>query len=160
MSRFDKRGRLIIPTDGVVDQQRKILVQDGNMVVFQAFCPKGHVLITNGNPKFNGEHGIKLLCEGETFSQIIYLSPMHNDPRKHFERVFKPGELLTIRCPVCEAEFPKLAPHDCQSGAMYHSIYLDQDFDVHNAINICNAWDCYSSFLRLFSEVITEIYQD
>lgn len=159
MDIYDKSGRLIIPeperlralgiTKGVIPAEKKILVS-------QLFCPNGHALITPDNPRFDSQPGIKLLCEGRDHSEIVYLSPFQGDMRKKYEKGFGDGEILKIYCPVCRTEFPKLAPHDCMEGAMYIALFLDKEADVNNAACICNAWGCYSSFLRLSGEIISE----
>ena len=40
---------------------------------------------------------------------------------------------------------------------MYVSLFFEPTADVHNSLAVCNVWGCYSSFVRLFAEVITDL---
>ncbi len=160
MEIYDKKGRLIIPeperlkslgpTKGVIAEEKKVLVE-------QLYCPAGHALISKHNPKFDGRPGIHILCEGKYFRQSVFLSPFQGDNRKEFNKDFSKGEVLRIFCPECNAEFPRLAPHDCQEGAMYIALFLDENADLNNAVCVCNVWGCYASFLRLSGDVLSEV---
>jgi hypothetical protein len=128
------------------------------MLLRQVYCHNGHELVLSTNPRFDGELGIKLLCETQNGRGILYLSPFHKDHRKQIENTsFEEGEIVTLMCPHCEEPLQALAPHDCQEGAMYVSLYLSPEGDIHNSASVCNAWGCRSSFLRLSSEVITDL---
>lgn len=157
MSRFDKAGHLIIPNADDDLQKERVVESKGRLLVRELFCSHGHPLIRDGNEKFDGEPGIELLCEGEDLVQVVYLSPFYKDRRRVAKADFKDMELLTLRCPVCKAAMPALAPHDCRESAMYVSMFLTPKADIHNAVSICDAWGCYASFLRLYSDVITDL---
>ena len=160
MSIYDSKGRLIIPEPErlkTLGRAKGVLAGEKKILIKQIYCPNGHSLISAENVKFDGEAGIHLLCEGKTIRQSVFLSPFQNDARKEYQKAFEDGEVLRIFCPVCEAEFPKLAPHDCQSGAMYIALFLDKNANLNNSVCVCNVWGCYSSFLRLSGEILSEV---
>ncbi len=160
MSIFDKSGKLFIPYPEKfkkLDPSKNVFYEEKRILVRQLFCPVGHTLIRDDNPEFDEHRGIHLICEGDIFWQSVYLSPYQGDSRKQFNKDFKRGEVLRIYCPDCETEFPKYAPHDCQPGAMYVALYLNNDADINNSACICNTWGCPSSFLRLSGEVYSEV---
>ncbi len=157
MSRFDSTGRLIIPAADDELKQELIVQKKGRLLVQELFCSHGHPLIRDGNEKFDGEPGIRLLCEGDNVVQEVYLSPFYKDSRRIVETEFGDKELLTLRCPECKTAMPALAPHDCRESAMYVSLFLTKKADIHNSVSVCDAWGCYASFLRLYSDVITDL---
>jgi hypothetical protein len=135
-----------------------VVIKKDTLLLRQAFCHAGHSLVDPNNPRFDGERGIKLLCVGKAGRGVVYLSPFHKDHRKQLEApAFEDGEIVRLLCPHCEEALPALAPHDCNEGAMYVSLYLNAKGDIHHSASVCNAWGCYASFLRLSSEVITDL---
>lgn len=160
MDIYDRTGRLIIPDParlerlgpqkGVKSLERKILYE-------QLYCPQGHPLIKPGAPLFDEKPGIEIFCSGKSGQQIVYLSPFQNDPRKKFEFEFGKGEVLNLMCPSCHAPFPILAPHDCTPQAMYVMLFLDDKGDYNNSVCVCNAWNCYASFLRISGDIFAEV---
>lgn len=157
--RFDQTGRLKLPEDrATLDPALGLAVKKDTLLLRQLYCQAGHPLVLPENPKFDGELGIKLLCSGRRGRGVLYLSPFHKDHRKQLEVPgFDDGEIVLLMCPECEEPLPSLAPHDCQSGAMFISLFLNEQGDIHHSASVCNAWGCYASFLRLSSEVITDL---
>lgn len=161
MEIFDNKGMLVIPDPEklkTLAEKKGIIASEKKILVKQLFCSEGHPLISTENPKFDGEPGIHLICEGDTYWQSVYLSPFQGDNRKKFKNNFKNGQILRIFCPVCHAEFPKIAPHDCKAGAMYIALFLDPDANINNIVCVCDVWGCYSSYLRLSGEVYSEVH--
>jgi hypothetical protein len=160
MKIFNDRGMLFIPDSRKLrklGKQSWITTIGKKIKVNQLYCPEGHALIKPDNPKFDGEPGIHIICEGDTYWQSVYLSPFQADHRKVFKNDFNHGQILRVYCPECWSEFPKIAPHNCQPGAMHIAFFLDPDANLNNIICVCNAWGCYSSCLRLSGEVYSEV---
>ncbi|MEJ2636010.1 MAG: hypothetical protein P8184_12055 [Calditrichia bacterium] len=161
MKIYDNKGMLIIPElDKVKKLGRRvgITTAKNKVLLRQVFCPEGHPLISDENPKFDGKPGIHLICEGDYIRQSVYLSPFQGDNQKIFNKDFEQGEIIKVFCPVCQVEFPKLAPHDCKTDAMYIALFLDNKASFSNAACICNIWGCYASQLRLSGEVLAEVH--
>ncbi|MBN2367022.1 MAG: hypothetical protein JXL67_12705 [Calditrichaeota bacterium] len=160
MSIFDKNGKLLIPFPERLKRlgaEKNVVVEKRKILVKLLYCTNGHMLIREENPKFDDQPGIHLICEGDTFWQSVYLSPYQGDSRKKFNKDFNKNEILRVYCPECNAEFPKYAPHDCRTGAMYIALFLDAKADINNSVCICNVWGCPSNFLRLSGEVYSEV---
>ncbi|MEJ2536232.1 MAG: hypothetical protein P8048_04130 [Calditrichia bacterium] len=160
MKIFNNKGMLLIPDPEKLKnlgKKRGISTTGKKIQVTQLYCSEGHTLVNPENPKFDGEPGIHIICEGDTFWQSVYLSPFQGDHRKKFKNDFKHGQMLRIFCPECWTEFPKIAPHDCKIGAMHVALFLGPDADINNIVCVCNVWGCYSSCLRLSGEVYSEV---
>jgi hypothetical protein len=158
MDRFDEDGRLHVPD---AEQARKELSQhgvhyEGAVHIHQAFCPKGHLLIADDCEKFEGLPGVKLLLTGERGKDIVYVSPVLNHRLRSGGDMFKLGDSLEVRCPVCGVELPVLAPCDCQWNGQYVMLGLDEEATTDNAVCFCNIWGCPNGDIRLAGTVITE----
>jgi hypothetical protein len=158
MERFDKDGRLVVPD--AEDVQRELskhgVHYEGAVHVHQAFCPNGHLLITDDCARFGDLPGIKLLLSGGPGEDIVYVSPLLNQRQRQGGNAFKLGDRLEVRCPVCGVEMPVLAPCDCQWNGEYVMLGLDEESSTDNAVCFCNIWGCPNGDIRLAGTVISE----
>lgn len=157
---YDKNGKLIIPDPAhfkPTGSPGNVLVLDKKVLVKQLYCPSGHPLISESNPRFDGKPAIHVVCEGDTIRQHVYLSPFQDDRRKEFNQEYRKGEILRVYCPECDKEFPKYAPHNCRKGAMYLAFFLNDDGDYGNIVGVCNVWGCPASFLHMAGEIYSEV---
>ena len=132
-------------------------VEGGRILASELYCRNGHPLITPENPRYDNKLAIKVMAESGGKKQPLYLSPFQRDVRKKISVEFKSGQILRLSCPECGDEFPRVAPHDCHDDAMHVALFMRADGNVQKSVCICNAWDCYASFAKLFNEVITDL---
>ncbi len=158
MERFDEEGKLIMPEPEVLKKELEHLglYYDNAVHVHQVFCPNGHQLILDNNNKFNDMPGIKLLLAGIRGSSEVFISPYLNKRERSGGDMFKLGDRLEVRCPICSVELPIIAPCDCQWDGMYVTLSLEEDMSTKNAVCFCNIWGCPNGDVRLAGEVITE----
>jgi len=158
MERFDQNGKLIIPDHAVIAHElKKLGVETAGVVrVKQVFCPNGHQLILRDNTSFDNVPGIKLLLNGAQGAEEIYISSVLNKRQRSGGGIFRVGDRLEVRCPVCNVPLPVLAPCDCQWDGEYVMLSLDEDPTNRNAVCFCNIWGCPNGDIRLAGEVIAE----
>jgi hypothetical protein len=158
MERFDDEGRLVMPDVEQVQQElsKHGVHAEGAVHIHQAFCPSGHLLITDNCRKFDDLPGVKLLLKGERGEDMVYLSPILNIRQRSGGDMFKLGDRLEVRCPVCGVNLPVLAPCDCQWDGEYVMLGLDEVPSTHNAVCFCNIWGCPNGDIRLAGTVISE----
>lgn len=158
MERFDDSGKLIIPDKETEYQEleRRGVHYAGNVHVHQAYCPHGHLLITEDNETFHDLPGIKLVMKGARGTECIYVSPFLNNREKSGGKIFELGDRLDVCCPVCDAVLPTLAPCDCQWNGEYILLALDREPNTRNGVCFCNIWGCPSGNVRLAGDVIAD----
>ena len=131
------------------------------IVVTQAFCPRGHNLISPDNHRFDGQPGIRLgIADGDNKGEVV-LSPIHGDARKLFDISPEPRQgtkLSSIVCPFCGVELPTLGGCVIKDGGGLRGLYLTPRLSKGYAALICDVWGCsYSRVMddwELLSEVV------
>ncbi len=141
------RDHLIRPDDAPEPSPDSFIqeVDDVVIQVTQAFCPNGHNLVRNTEDTFDGQPGISLLVsDGDKEGEVI-LSPYHGDHSRKGQVDFEVGKLLTVRCPECKTEFPRLSGCACGDHASLIGIYLTPALDEGHVVALCNVWGCHRS---------------
>ena len=145
---------IIPPPDSAIKQVDNVYI-----VVTQAFCPAGHNLVSDDNEQFDGYPGIKLLLESGDQSGEIYLSPFHGDGSKKGKTDWQKNTKLSIKCPHCHVELPKLATCHCSIDSSRDSnkdsktqqngdlikLFLSNNLTDSHILALCNVWGCRRS---------------
>ncbi|NLF38995.1 hypothetical protein GX586_06085 [bacterium] len=158
MQRFDDDGRLIVPErTHLVDELKKRGVHlEGSIHIHQAFCPRGHMLVSDDNKQFNGLPGIKVHVVGERGDELVTITPFLKRRDRIGGEQFQVGDRLHICCPACGIEMPVLAPCDCQWNGEFVMFSLDENPTNQNAVCFCNIWGCPNGDIRMAGDVIAE----
>ena len=150
---FDSDGKLHIPIlDKLKHSDSKLGAEGENFIVKEAFCPKGHSLMSK--IRINGRKGIKLFLtdtENKRETEIV-ISPILEDHEiiTLNGEVFKKGEIAKVYCSVCHTELEVLV--ECECGAHMYVFYLDDHLDRNFGISFCSRVGCTKSSKLRFSE--------
>ena len=150
---FDSNGKLHIPIlDKLKHSDSKLETEKGRFIVKEAFCPKGHSLMSK--IRINGRRGIKLFLtdtENRRETEIV-ISPILEDHEiiTLNGEIFKKGEITKVYCSVCHTELEILV--DCECGAHMYVFYLDDHLDRNFGISFCSRVGCTKSSKLRFSE--------
>ena len=131
---------------------------EDRVVLTQAFCQDGHLLIAD-DVRFDGEAGLKLLGRYKDAEFDVILSPIMHDRRKQCPKLPR-FALVELCCPVCKKPLPRIAPCGCTVGSFYRQVFLTKDADPAWSIGICDAYGCPRSFIRDNGEIISEVRSD
>ncbi len=158
------KGALQVSSDSQIQLDAAGDPDGVTIIVTQAFCPKGHNLISEDNPKFSGHPGIKLvISDGEHEGEVV-LSPVHGDATKRSplgDWTPAPGtRMVSVRCPVCGTELDILGDCVTGDGGKLRAIYLTSRLSEGYAALVCDVWDCHYSKVvddwDLLSEVVIQ----
>jgi hypothetical protein len=141
------RDRLSRPEDSLPPSNDSFIEQLDDVIiqVTQAFCPKGHSLVRNKQETFDGQPGISLwVSDGDKEGEVI-VSPYHGDHSRKGSVDVEEGKSLTISCPECKTELPKLSACACDDHASLFGIYLTPALDEGHVAALCNVWGCHRS---------------
>ncbi len=148
MAKIDiKRERLHRPDDAPTPSPDSHIEQVDEVViqVTQAFCPKGHNLVHNTDELFDGQPGISLWVSADEKEGEVILSPYHGDHSRRGYGDFRDGQMLTIACPECRTELPRLSQCTCGDHASLFALYLTPALDESHVVALCNVWGCHRS---------------
>lgn len=128
------------------------------IVITQAFCPNGHNLVRqNTDALFDGYPGICLYLEAAGWEGEVTLSPIHGDHSKVGMPASIPeGTRCIVRCPVCEAELPRITDCGCAHGGDLVGIYLRPSLAPGDVVGVCNILGCYRSRVMDQFELLSE----
>jgi predicted Zn-ribbon and HTH transcriptional regulator len=150
---FDSDGKLHIPIlDKLKHSESKLETEGDHFIVKEAFCPKGHSLMSK--IRINGRKGIKFFLtdtENKRETEIV-VSPILG---KHeiitlSGEVFQEDDIIKAYCPTCHSELEVLV--DCECGAHIYVFYLDNHLDRNFGISFCSRVGCTKSSKLRFSE--------
>ena len=159
-SKYVDKDSLVFPkgTPALSHESGAELLDDAFIIVAQAFCPNGHDLVAFPGPLFDGFPGISVRVRGDGIDQVVTLSPMHGDGRKHGGADIPSGMRCDLRCPICDAGLPSIGRCDCQAGEL-HTVNLVPK-GHGEIVALCDVWGCRRSqvadgleILALFQEV-------
>lgn len=126
------------------------------VIVFkELYCPNGHNLI-NRRADFNGAAGILIQARSTATIKkgMLALSPIYGEKiRIALDVDLEKDELLSLACPVCQAELPTYGK--CECNAELKALFLTKDMDFSNCIGICNRVDCKHARLINSGELVS-----
>jgi hypothetical protein len=155
---FNAKGKLNIPIEGTISiPKSKIQKKDGHLVVNEAYCPKGHNLISG--VKIDDEPGIHFIYTDETGKKEtdIVISPVVRKCRKKILKGdgFQKNEIVKILCPMCRTELDVL--FECECGAPIYLFYIDKKRDYYYGQSFCSRIGCVkASQLRFSQDILQE----
>lgn len=149
--RFDQRGMLIIP-----DPRRRHLKEAPPVVVLtHCYCPQAHDLISE-RASFNGHPGLIIRVKKRSRKGLIALSPIYGEKvRVALDIDLKSGELLDLRCPVCDTALPVHSQCPYCGGEMV-AIFSLPEADLANCVAICNRVDCPNATLVQSGKLVAQ----
>lgn len=135
--RYYANGKLKIPVP-----EKHIKEVQGQLVVSEAYCPKGHNLMST--VQLDGQNGIRFIYtdEAESRDTEIVITPVVKRCEKTILKgeAFEDGEIVRILCPVCRTELPVLC--NCECGAPIYLFYLDDNMSPLYAQSVCSRVGC------------------
>jgi hypothetical protein len=135
--RFDERGMLVIPDPRCYEKKAAEKV----LVLNHCYCPEGHDLISS-RACFNGRSGIMIRVRKLTGEGTVALSPIYGDKtRVALDIDLESGEILDLRCPICDAPLPVYTQCPSCDGQMV-AIFTQPKADFANCVAVCNRVDC------------------
>jgi len=155
---FNAKGKLNIPVEGTISiPKSRIQKKDGELVVNEAYCPKGHSLMSK--VKIDNEPGIHFIYTDKTGKREteIVISPV---VRKRIKKVlkgegFEKNEIVKILCPLCRTELDVL--FDCECGAPIYLFYIDKQRNYYYGQSFCSRIGCIkASQLRFSQDMLQE----
>lgn len=149
--RFDSKGMLIIP-----DQRRRQLYQAPEIfLVVHAYCPHGHEMISS-RASYNGYPGLLIRVHKGRRKGLITLSPIYGEKvRVALDIDLERGELLDMRCPVCDIKLP--VHSQCASCGGDMIVFFSQpEPDFANCVAVCNRVDCPNASLTQGGRLVAE----
>ena len=158
---FNEKGKLIFPIKGKKNILKNKIEQKGKaLVVNEAYCPKGHSLMSN--VRIQDEKGIQFIYTDKKRKKEtdIVISPVVRKCEKKILKgePFKKGEMVKILCPECRTELPIL--FNCECGAPIYLFYIDKQLDHHFGQSFCSRIGCVkSSQLRFSKDVLRKFIQ-
>lgn len=151
------RDKLRISTPPPPDSSL-IKLDDVFIVVTQAFCHKGHSLMSEDNDLFDGYPGIKVRVRSGNREGDVVLSPFHGDASKKGDLDWKDGTKLEILCPVCRESLVKMASCRCAGDGDLIKIYLSPNLSDSHILAMCNIWGCHRSRTIDNWQIISEYF--
>jgi Zn finger protein HypA/HybF involved in hydrogenase expression len=155
---FNAKGKLNIPLEGTISiPKSKIQKKAGELVVNEAYCPKGHSLMSE--VKIDNESGIHFIYTNKTGKREtdIVISPVVRKCRKKILKGegFSKNEIVKILCPRCRTELDVL--FDCECGAPIYLFYINKQRNYYYGQSFCSRIGCVkASQLRFSQDMLQE----
>ena len=153
---FNAKGRLNIPVEATISiPKSKIQKKAGQLIVNEAYCPKGHSLISE--VKIDNERGLHFIYtdkKAEKETDIIISSVVKKCRKKILKgEGFGKNEIVKILCPKCRTELDVLL--DCECGAPIYIFYIDKQLNCYFGQSFCSRIGCVrASQLRFTKDII------
>jgi hypothetical protein len=155
---FDSKGKLNIPIEGTISiPKSKVQKKAGQLIVNEAYCPKGHNLISE--VKIDNQPGIHFIYidEKNTKETDIVISPIVRKCKKKILKGdgFQKDEIVKILCPICRTELDIL--FECECGAPIYLFYIDKQRNYYYGQSFCSRIGCVkASQLRFSQDMLQE----
>jgi hypothetical protein len=155
---FDAKGKLNIPLEETISiPESKIKKRAGEIVVNEAYCPKGHSLMSE--VEVDNEPGLHFIYTdkaGKKETDIVISSVVRKCRKKILKgKAFEKGEIVKILCPICRTELDVM--FDCECGAPIYLFYLDKQRNNNYGQSFCSRIGCVkASQLRFSQDMLQE----
>lgn len=141
-SQVNVRKPLARSQSNVEFQQREGEVQ---VILTQAFGPKGDNLIGISNAKFDGHPALTIKIKAGGKEGLTHVSPIHGDRRKLGFTDIPTGTKCELYCPVSGEPLPKLPPVPGDEKTSYYALYLTPELSEGAVVAISDVWGHYHS---------------
>lgn len=145
MDPVDRRNLTITGRHRIVTDAHVVVENDVQVVVTQAFGPRGDNLVGISDVTFDGHPVVTVGVRANGKEGLVHLSPIHGDARKQGFSDIAPGTRCELFCPVSKQPLDLVGEVEDGSGARYYAIYLTPQLSRGSMVMISDVWGHYHS---------------
>ena len=145
MDPVDRRNFTITGRHRIVTDAHVAVENDVQVVVTQAFGPRGDNLVGISDVTFDGHPAVTLGVRANGQEGLVHLSPIHGDARKQGFTDIAQGTRCELFCPVSKLPLDLVGEVEDGSGARYFAIYLTSQLSRGSMVMISDLWGHYHS---------------
>jgi len=141
----DRRNLHITGKHRIVTDAHVAVENDVQVVVTQAFGPRGDNLVGISDVTFDGHPAVTVGVRAAGKEGLVHLSPIHGDSRKAGFTDIAPGTHCELFCPVSKQPLDLVGEVEDGSGARYYALYLTPQLSRGSMVMISDVWGHYHS---------------
>jgi hypothetical protein len=141
----DRRNLTITGRHRIVTDAHVAVENDVQVVVTQAFGPRGDNLVGISDVTFDGHPAVTVGVRANGKEGLVHLSPIHGDARKQGFTDIPPGTRCELFCPVSKLPLDLVGEVEDGSGARYFAIYLTSQLSRGSMVMVSDVWGHYHS---------------
>jgi hypothetical protein len=141
----DRRNLTITGRHRIVTDAHVAVENDVQVVVTQAFGPRGDNLVGISDVTFDGHPAVTVGVRANGKEGLVHLSPIHGDARKQGFTDIAPGTRCELFCPVSKQALDLVGEVEDGSGARYYAIYLTPQLSRGSMVMVSDVWGHYHS---------------
>lgn len=145
MDPVDRRNLTITGRHRIVTDAHVAVENDVQVVVTQAFGPRGDNLVGISDVTFDGHPAVTIGVRADGKEGLVHLSPIHGDSRKAGFTDIAPGTRCELFCPVSKQPLDLVGEVEDGSGARYFAIYLTPQLSRGSMVMVSDLWGHYHS---------------
>ena len=145
MDPVDRRNLTITGRHRIVTDAHVAVENDVQVVVTQAFGPRGDNLVGISDVTFDGHPAVTVGVRANGKEGLVHLSPIHGDARKQGFTDIPPGTRCELFCPVSKLPLDLVGEVEDGSGARYFAIYLTSQLSRGSMVMVSDVWGHYHS---------------
>jgi hypothetical protein len=145
MDPVDRRNLTITGRHRIVTDAHVAVENDVQVVVTQAFGPRGDNLVGISDVTFEGHPAVTVGVRANGQEGLVHLSPIHGDARKQGFTDIAQGTRCELFCPVSKLPLELVGEVEDGSGARYYAIYLTPQLSRGSMVMISDVWGHYHS---------------
>lgn len=145
MDPVDRRNFTITGRHRVVTDAHVAVENDVQVVVTQAFGPRGDNLVGISDVTFDGHPAVTIGVRAAGHEGLVHLSPIHGDSRKQGMTDIPAGTRCELFCPVSKQPLDLVGEVEDGSGARYYAIYLTPQLSRGSMVMVSDVWGHYHS---------------
>ncbi|HSN26034.1 MAG TPA: hypothetical protein VLT45_07105 [Kofleriaceae bacterium] len=145
MDPVDRRNLTITGRHRVVTDAHVAVENDVQVIVTQAFGPRGDNLVGISDVTFDGHPAVTIGVRAGGKEGLVHLSPIHGDSRKQGFTDIAPGTRCELFCPVSKQPLDLVGEVEDGSGARYYAIYLTPQLSRGSMVMVSDVWGHYHS---------------
>jgi hypothetical protein len=145
MDPVDRRNLTITGRHRIVTDAHVAVENDVQVVVTQAFGPRGDNLVGISDVTFDGHPAVTVGVRANGQEGLVHLSPIHGDARKQGFTDIAPGTRCELFCPVSKLPLDLVGEVEDGSGARYFAIYLTPQLSRGSMVMVSDLWGHYHS---------------
>jgi hypothetical protein len=141
----DRRNFTITGRHRIVTDAHVAVENDVQVVVTQAFGPRGDNLVGISDVTFDGHPAVSIGVRAGDQDGLVHLSPIHGDSRKQGMTDIPQGTRCELYCPVSKQPLDLVGEVEDGSGARYYAIYLTPQLSRGSMVMVSDLWGHYHS---------------